>query len=81
MLPSHADMHLPPCCIIWVAALTAIPDCLTVCTCCCCLLVLQVLLNEYKSFGSQREASAQAACSKLEAELKRMQVNNLECAS
>eukprot|EP00983_Pelagomonas_calceolata_P055204 1144039-Pelagomonas_calceolata.AAC.1 len=35
---------------------------------------MQALLSEYKTFGSQKEAAAQAACSKLEAELKRMQV-------
>jgi len=41
---------------------------------CVCIYVLQALLNEYKALGSQREAAAQTACAKLEAELKRMQV-------
>lgn len=38
------------------------------------LYCLQALVAEYKSLGAQREAAAQAAASKLEAELKKAQV-------
>jgi hypothetical protein len=34
----------------------------------------QALVSEYKSLGNQKEAAAQAAASKLEAELKKAQV-------
>jgi hypothetical protein len=38
------------------------------------MLPAQALVSEYKSLGNQKEAAAQAAASKLEAELKKAQV-------